>query len=416
MEENIISDENLLKFFSKETIEEMATLFSNGNFTELINKFFYLPITTETVASLNIADVTTTSMAYLEQIQSIDTNSALQINNNPNQVISAAMINSTINGPSFPIMSPSPQASMSQVTREFNYSLFEELNEDELSQQILLTIVLYCLLKRKKLEDEAKNLIEKYNYPHCDMIFPLILLKIKFLIKNKNMSKAIDLLNEAIFLYEDYKTNLEEKKNDLKNIYTIETFHQRFKYFNNLFNYLFCMNNLDAKIKKLYFELKLCLYSLKFYSQSYKIILDLYEKYPNDVAIQFEAAKDSVILSKPEKYKEIIEEMIRKRDEQNDSNIIQIYNNYIIYAVALKNIAVCEYDEATTLFQQILVNDQNNILLKNNIAIMDIYKNNPRDCYDKLIEICPDKKNESFNEYIKNTIKSVQDKFNIKSK
>ena len=55
------------------------------------------------------------------------------------------------------------------------------------------------------------------------------------------------------------------------------------------------MNKLDAKIKKLYFELKSCLYSLKFYSQAYKTILELYQKYPDDIVIQFELAKDSVI-------------------------------------------------------------------------------------------------------------------------
>ena len=37
MEENIISDENLIKYFTQENLEEMAILFSNGNFNDLIN-------------------------------------------------------------------------------------------------------------------------------------------------------------------------------------------------------------------------------------------------------------------------------------------------------------------------------------------------------------------------------------------
>ena len=41
MENNIIiSDENLLKFFTKEQLDDMAKMFSDGSFQELINKYF----------------------------------------------------------------------------------------------------------------------------------------------------------------------------------------------------------------------------------------------------------------------------------------------------------------------------------------------------------------------------------------
>jgi len=308
MEENIISDENLIKYFSEENLEEMAILFSNGSFSDLINRFFYYSPRSDSVSSSYLSEGNSNATAISEPLNNSSNNTPNNNSNslqtpNPNQ--NSINMNNLNNNTPFPITSPSPFPSISQKNMEFNYNLFEKLNEDELSQQILLTIALYCLLKKKNISDEAKNLINKYNYPHYDMIFPLIMLKAKFFIKSKNIPKAIDILNDSIFLYEDYKLHLDEKKNDLKNIYAIENIHQKFKYFNNLFNYLFCMNRIDVKIKKLYFELKICLNTLKFYSQAYKTILDLYEKYPDDILIQFELAKDSVVLSKPDKFQEI---------------------------------------------------------------------------------------------------------------
>ena len=339
MEENIISDENLTKYFSQESLEEMAILFSRGNFNELINKFFYYSPRTESTNSSNLSERKSDELTPLENVTSQNSNNTG--NGNLGQTQNN---NNLLNSISLPRQSQSPFPSFSKSTIEFNYNLFEKLNEDELSQQILLTIALFCLLKKKNLSDEAKNLINKYNYPHYDMIFPLILLKAKYFIKSQNIQKAIDILNDAIYLYEDYELHIEEKKKDLKNIYTIETFHQKFKYFNNLFNYLFCMNRLDAKIKKLYFELKICLISLKFYSQAYKTILDLHEKYPTDIVIQFELAKDSVIFSKPDKFQEIFEEMEKNRNNQTDEKTIKIYNNYILYAEGLSYLAQYKYE------------------------------------------------------------------------
>ena len=398
MEESIISDENLIKYFTKDNLEEMAILFSNGNFSDLINKFFYYSPRSDSINSSLLSERNSNATAASEPL--IQNTTILNSNNNQNN-----NLNQNISVPT-----------ISQKTTEFNYNLFEKLNEDELSQQILLTIALYCLLKKKTLTEEAKTLINKYNYPHYDMIFPLILLKAKYFIKAKNIPKAIDILNEAIFLYEDYKLHLDEKKNDLKNIYTIETFHQKFKYFDNLFNYLFCLNKLDSKIKKLYFELKICLISLKFYTQAYKTILDLHQKYPDDIVVQFELAKDSVLFSKPDKYQEILKQMKKNRDSQKDEKNIKIYSNFVMYAESLAELANSKYEESQKIMEEILKNDENNILIKNNIAILKVYKNNAKECNEKLMSMCRDKKNESGNEYIKNTIKTIQDKFHIKSK
>ena len=353
MEEiKIISDENLIKFFPKENLEDMALLFSNGSFQELLNKYFY-----------------------------IDSNQ----NNNK---------------------------------KEFKYELFEILLEDELSQQIILTLVLFCLLKIKEEPKEIQTLLEKYNYPIDDMIFPLNFLKIKFYLKSNNIQQAIDNINKLITKYEEYNINIAEKKLDTKNILTIETFQQKFIYFDNLFNYLFNMNNLEAKIKKLYFELKSCFYQINCFSQGFYTILNLYQKFPDDILIQFELAKDSVINSKPDVFKNILEKMKKNKEEEKDDYIKGIYTNYILYSEALNEIAYNKYAEAKNKFEEILElrknEGDNNIILKNNIALMDIYKTNLEEGYNELNNIYQDKTNENKNEYIKDTINNIRDKFNIK--
>ena len=353
MEEiKIISDENLIKFFPKENLEDMALLFSNGSFQELINKYFY-------------------------------------INSNQNN-----------------------------NKKEFKYELFEILLEDELSQQIILTLVLFCLLKIKEEPKEIQTLLEKYNYPIDDMIFPLNFLKIKFYLKSNNIQQAIDNINKLITKYEEYNMNIAEKKLDIKNILTIETFHQKFIYFDNLFNYLFNMNNLEAKIKKLYFELKSCFYQINCFSQGFYTILNLYQKFPEDILIQFELAKDSVINSKPDVFNNILEKMKKNKEEEKDDYIKGIYTNYILYSEALNKIAYNKYAEAKNKFEEILElrknEGDNNIILKNNIALMDIYKTNLEEGYNELNNIYQDKTNENKNEYIKDTINNIRDKFNIK--
>ena len=353
MEEiKIISDENLIKFFPKENLEDMALLFSNGFFQELINKYFY-------------------------------------INSNQNN-----------------------------NKKEFKYELFEILLEDELSQQIILTLVLFCLLKIKEEPKEIQTLLEKYNYPIDDMIFPLNFLKIKFYLKSNNIQQAIDNINKLISKYEEYNMSIAEKKLDTKNILTIETFQQKFIYFDNLFNYLFNMNNLEAKIKKLYFELKSCFYQINCFSQGFYTILNLYQKFPDDILIQFELAKDSVINSKPDVFKNILEKMKKNKEEEKDDYIKGIYTNYILYSEALNKIAYNKYAEAKNKFEEILElrknEGDNNIILKNNIALMDIYKTNLEEGYNELNNIYQDKTNENKNEYIKDTINNIRDKFNIK--
>ena len=145
MEENIISDENLKKYFTEDNLEEMALLFSTGNFNELINKFFYYSPRSESTSSSHLSDKNSNDVAQTDsQNQNATPQNTNASNNNNN---SSQSQNNNIT--SFSI-TQSPIPSISQKNMEFNYNLFEKLNEDELCQQILLTIALFCLLKKKE--------------------------------------------------------------------------------------------------------------------------------------------------------------------------------------------------------------------------------------------------------------------------
>ena len=377
MEENILSDEKLVKFIEEEKIKNILNLFSSGNFTGVINKYF---MSEEKSSQTPTPESNTNPKTPTPNIMF----SNMSVNNNTTK-------------------KPQPKLVL-------NLELLEKFNEDKLTQQILLTIIIFCLLKANKME-EAKTIFEKYVFTLDKIIFPLILLKAKYFIKIKNTPKAIDIYSESINVYNDYLSS-EENKNDTNNIITIETYHQNFKYFKNVFNYLFALNNIDSKIKKLYLELKFCLNSLKFYSQAYQLILELYQKYPNDIQIMFELAKDSITFSKIDKYQEMIEAMKKRRDNENDGKKKLIFNNFILYAQALYQVAQGKIDLSQNTFTEILKTDPGNPLILNNSALLNIYKNNPKECYNNLVQLYT-KGNDSSNETIKNTINFIAEKFNF---
>ena len=377
MAENILSDEKLVKFIEEEKIKNILNLFSSGNFTGVINKYF---MSEEKSSQTPTPESNTNPKTPTPNIMF----SNMSVNNNATK-------------------KPQPKLVL-------NLELLEKINEDKLTQQILLTIIIFCLLKANKME-EAKTIFEKYVFTLDKIIFPLILLKAKYFIKIKNTPKAIDIYSESINVYNDYLSS-EENKNDTNNIITIETYHQNFKYFKNVFNYLFALNNIDSKIKKLYLELKFCLNSLKFYSQAYQLILELYQKYPNDIQIMFELAKDSITFSKIDKYQEMIEAMKKRRDNENDGKKKLIFNNFILYAQALYQVAQGKIDLSQNTFTEILKTDPGNPLILNNSALLNIYKNNPKECYNNLVQLYT-KGNDSSNETIKNTINFIAEKFNF---
>ena len=375
MAEPILSDEKLIKFIEEEKIKDILTLFSSGKFLALINKYF-------------MTEEKSSQPPTPEQ------------NSNPKPPTPNIMFSNINNNTPKPV----------QPKLILNLDLIEKCNEDKLTQQILLTIIIFCFLKTNKNED-AKTILEKYVFPLDNNIFPLILLKAKYYIKAKNTPKAIDIYSESINKYNSYLSS-EENKNDINNIITIETYHQKFIYFKNIFNYLFALNNIDSKIKKLYLELKFCLNSLKFYSQAYQLTLELYQKYPNDIQIIFELAKDSITFSKIDKYQEMIEAMKKRRDNENDGKKKLIYNNFILYAQALYQVAQGKVDLAQNTFAEILKSEPGNPLIINNSAILNIYKNNPKECYNNLVQLYT-KGNDSSNETIKNTLNFIAEKFNL---
>ena len=366
--EQILSDENLKQYLTEDQLKDILSLFSSGKFLELINKYIMTEDKTQPQAQSPIPT--------------------------PNIMFSTVTP---------VIQKPIPKYIL-------NLDLFEKIKEDKLSLQIISTILIFCLLKENKIE-ETKIVFEKYIFNLDNVIFPIVMLKAKYFIKNKNTPKAIDIFSESIRNYTNYVSNLEENKNDINNIITLETYHQNFIYYKNIFNYLFALNDLDTKIKKLYFELKFCLHSLKFYSQSYQIILELYQKYPNDIQIIFELGKDSVTFSKLDKYQEMVEILKKKKETEKEEKKKSIINNYILYLQAIYQVAQGQIENSQNTFGQILKNEPNNPLIKNNIAVLNVYKNNPKECYNNLTALY--KENNSHNETIKNTINFIADKFNF---
>ena len=366
--EQILSDENLKQYLTEEQLKDILSLFSSGKFLELINKY----IMTEDKTQPQVQSPIPTPNIMFSTVTPV-------------------------------IQKPIPKYIL-------NLDLFEKIKEDKLSLQIISTILIFCLLKENKIE-ETKIVLEKYIFNLDNVIFPIVMLKAKYFIKNKNTPKAIDIFSESIRNYTNYASNLEENKNDINNIITLETYHQNFMYYKNIFNYLFALNDLDTKIKKLYFELKFCLHSLKFYSQSYQIILELYQKYPDDIQIIFELGKDSVTFSKLDKYQEMVEILKKKKETEKEEKKKSVINNYILYLQAIYQVAQGQIENSQNTFGQILKNEPNNPLIKNNIAVLNVYKNNPKECYNNLTALY--KENNSHNETIKNTINFTADKFNF---
>jgi len=366
--EQILSDEALKQYLTEDQLKDILSLFSSGKFLELINKY----IMTEDKTQPQVQTPIPTPNIMFSTITPV-------------------------------IQKPAPKYIL-------NLDLLEKIKEDKLSLQIISTILIFCLLKENKIE-ETKTVLEKYIFNLDNVIFPIVMLKAKYFIRNKNTPKAIDIFSENIRNYTNYVSNLEENKNDINNIITLETYHQNFVYFKNIFNYLFAMDDLDTKIKKLYYELKFCLNSLKFYSQSYQIILELYQKYPDDIQIIFELGKDSVTFSKLDKYQEMVEILKTKKESEKEEKKKTIINNYILYLQAIHQVAQGQIENSQNTFGQILKTEPNNPLIKNNIALLNVYKNNPKECYNNLTALYKEKNSQ--NETIKNTINFIADKFNF---
>ena len=462
--ENTLSDKKLLNYIRESDIKKIAELFSAGNFSEIINTYFK-KIKNQTKDTINIQtlqqffnennkknnvnnnnfnfnnnnlkmnnkenfntdfseeNIVGKTLTFNTRGNSFHKNFDYILNTPPNSS-NKNLINSNngnenkINNDTNPYKNPvtnnnviDDYYSKNTEEKEFDYSLLDKFENDKLTQQILLTIIIYCLIKMDE-ENEIKNLLVKYNIPNEKCIFSLILLKSKFYFKIKAIVHCMDIYAEAISNYDNFKLNYNINEANNNNIIYIETYNQDFTYFSNLFNYLFALNNIDSKIKKLYYEQKFILYYMNFYQQGYKLLLELYNKYPQDIQIQFELSKDSAILSKFDVFSKIFEVLKKEMNEEQNENKKLILTNYLLYLQGLSYLAQGKFDETKISFNNILKNDSINIVLNNNISLLSIYNNKAKESIDNLKLIESPNQMDSSNECIKENINILKDKFN----
>ena len=434
MEENILSDKKLLKYLKESDIKNIAELFSFGKFKVIIDSYFKKNKNSIKESNkegifdkLNLFDDKSNQNFSKSNKEVLNINIANYYNSNSD--LNKIFSNSSNNLSLFPnneFLLNSPITSNNKDNpyiknyenieefynsvgedKEFDYDLIDKYENDKLTQQIILTIVIYCLLRIKN-ELDLKNIFSKYTIPIDNSIFPLILLKSKFYLKTKKISQCLDIYSQAINKYNDFKSS-DLNKND--NIIYIETYKQDFLYFNNLFNYLFALNNIDSKIKKLYFEQKFCLYQLGFYSEGFKLLIELYNKYQNDVQIQFELGKDSIYLSKYDILKEILEILQKSINKETNENYKLIYMNYYYYLQGLSFFAQQKIENARKYFTEILKNDSSNVVVINNNALLSVYENKSKESYDILNLIENPNQMNSYNDCIHENINILKEKY-----
>ena len=450
MEESIISDKNLLKYIKESDLQKIAELFSLGKFSEIIENFFIKKKKEKTEPiklfdEFNISENSKNEINLNENYISKSNKDIININQKNFPDINIKDFNNIISNssndlsllPNNDFILNKPKNYNNNVNdldkekkennnpylenvgiiedyynsvnneKEFDYDLIDKFENDKLSQQILLTIVIYCLMKIKN-DVDLRTIFSKYNISIDNSIFPLILLKAKFYFKINLISQCLDIYSQAIIKYNDFKSKF---INDNNNIIYIETFKQDFIYFNNLFNYLFALNNIDSKIKKLYYEQKFCLYKLGFHSEGFKLLIELYNKYPQDVQIQFELGKDSIYFSKYDIYKEMLEILQKSVKEETNMNKRSKYLNYYIYLQGLSFLAQDKIENARSCFTEILKNDTTNIVVINNNALLSIYENQSKETNDILNLIEDPHQMDSYNECIHENINILKQKY-----
>ena len=437
MEENNLTDKNLLRYIKESDIKNISELFSFGKFSEIIDSYFKKNKNAKKVSNkielpkkLNLFnDIPNQNFSKTDKdILNLNTIN----NNNFNPDINKLFSNSSNDLSLFPsndVLLNSPLTQNNNINnnnqyiqnyeniedfynslnqeKEFDYDLIDKFENDKLTQQIILTVVIYCLMRIKN-ESDLKNIFLKYQISIDNSIFPLILLKSKFYFKTNQISQCIDLYSQSINKYNNFKSS---DLNNNNNIIYIETYKQEFIYFNNLFNYLFALNNIDSKIKKLYYEQKFCLYQLKFFSEGFKLLIELYNKYQNDVQIQFEVGKDSIYLSKYDIFKEILEILQKSINQEKNENKRLIYMNYYYYLQGLSFFAQEKLENTRKCFTEILKNDSSNAVIMNNNALLSIYENKSKESYDILNLIENPYQMNSNNDCIHENINILKEKY-----
>ena len=297
----------------------------------------------------------------------------------------------------------------STIVKEYlNDNIIKTMSSDSLTQQLAISILLFCQLKCKLLNDAKKTLLTITTQKNS-LIFPLLFLKAKSYIYNGEYKLAIELLSEMKYRYDSFNNNP-----DNTNIIYIETNESKFKYFSNLFIYLFGINNIDTKIKKIYFELSYTLASISFPNESFALIEEMYKRYPNDIVVLFTYAKLSLMLSYKYKYETVINEMRELSKSTEDPKKKSIIDNYITYATAFESIGKSDYEKAKNNLISLRSQFPNNPLIENNISVINVLNNKVDEGYNGLLKIV-DKNNMNIsNDFIVSNIHSVSDYFNKK--
>ena len=73
--------------------------------------------------------------------------------------------------------------------------------------------------------------------------------------------------------------------------------------------------------------------------------------------------------------------------EKSDESLKQVYTNYINYLDALLLTVKREFDQAKNKLTEVIGDDNTNFLIMNNIAVLDVYRNEPNESYKFLSEI-----------------------------
>ena len=289
-------------------------------------------------------------------------------------------------------------------------NIINKMSSNSLTQQLAISIRLFCQLKCKLLNDAKKTLLSISTHNNT-VIFPLLFLKAKTYIYNGEYKLAIELLGEMKNRYDTYTGNSNKEPTDI--IY-IETNECKFKYFSNLFIYLFGINNLDTKIKKIYFELAHTLSSISLANESFALIEEIHKRYSNDIVVLFTYAKLSVMLSYKVKYENAIREMKELSNSTEDQNKKSIIDNYIAYASTFESIGKNDYEKAKNTLVSLRNQASNNPLIENNIAVINVMTNKIDEGYGQLLNIVDKNKMDSSNDFIVSNIHTVSDYFNKK--
>ena len=263
---------------------------------------------------------------------------------------------------------------------------------------MLLSILIYSLLKIKKYQD-AKNLFDEYVFDTKNCIFPFNFLKCKVFYLIGNVSDCINLLYEMLEMYELFNNNNENNENN-NNVVYIETFDSEFLALSNFFVYLFSINNIDTKIKKIYFEIKMCFLTLNFEEKAYETILNLEQKYPDDIQIIFEVTKMSISMSQFQKFKAGLEKLKNLKENNTNENNKTLINNYINILESLYLFITKNYEECMNKYKQSMLNEQSDAIYLNNMSLINIYINKPDICHRGLIAIADKNKIDFNNEVI----------------